>query len=184
MMYRLQQLLTLAREYAFITGCLIVILVAGNISVYFNLQNAELERVQARLRNEGNVVNRTISAGPVLASDAQLVESALKEIDSNLVTEDNLAENLGYFYIFEDQTQTRISDMRQNPANDAPPDGKYRTVPVSLSVKGSYNQVFDFLHKVETGSRLIKISSFTMHRTQPTGDAVTLAMELNMLANP
>ena len=184
MSYRFRQLLALAKEHLFVTVCLIAILLAGNISLYFNRQNTELERIQNRLRNEGDAAIRTINAANTLRNDAALIESALKEIDASLVTEDNLAENLGYFYIIEDQTQARIGELRQNTSLANEVDGKYKTVPVTVTVKGTYTQAFDFLHKVETGSRLIKISSFTIHRSQPTGDMVTLAMELNMLAYP
>ena len=184
MMYRLRQLLALANEYAFATVCLIVILAAGNISLYFNLQNTELEHKQARLRKEGDSVIKTVNSATILRNDSQLIDSALKEIDASLVTEDNLAENLGYFYIIEDQTQAQIGELRQNTALVNPAEGKYKTVPATLTVKGTYVQVFDFLHKVETGSRQIKINTFTIHRSQPTGDAVTLEMDLNMLASP
>jgi len=184
MMNRLRQLLALAREYLFVTVCLIIILTAGNVSLYFNRQNAELERIQTRLRNEGETANRTVASGPTLRADAQMIEAALKEIDASLVAEDNLAENLGYFYMIEDQTQARIGELRQNVSPPNETEGKYKTVPVTLTVKGTYAQAFDLLHKIETGSRLIKIASFTLYRSQPTGDAVTLAMDLNMLAYP
>ena len=184
MKYRLSQLLALAKENLFVTVCLIIVLAAGNVSIYFGRQNAELEIIQARLRNEGDAANRTIHAAASLREDAKLIETALKEIDASLVTEDNLAENLGYFYILEEQTHSPISELRQNTALANEAEGKYKTVPVSVTVKGPYAQAFDFIHRVETGSRLIKIASFTIHRTQPTGDMVTLAMELNMLAYP
>lgn len=182
--FRLQQLLALAKEHVFVTSCLIVILVAGNISLYVNQLNSELEIIQSRMRTEGDAMNRTIAAATTLRGDHQTIEAALKEIEGSLVTEDNLAENLGYFYIIEDQTQAHIGELHQNTSPSSEGDGKYKTVPVSLTVKGSYAQAFDFLYKVETGSRLIKISSFTVHRSQPTGDVVTLALELNMLAYP
>jgi len=184
MNYRLRQLLALAKEHVFVTVCLIAILVAGNVSLYFTRQNTELEVKQTRLRNDGDATNRTINTAAALRNDATLIESALKEIDASLVTEDALSENLGYFYIIEDQTHARIGEMRQNTPLPNESEGKYKTVPVSLTVKGSYAQAFDFLHRIETGSRLIKISSFTIHRSQPTGDMVTLALELNMLAVP
>ena len=184
MIYRLRQLLTLASENLFVTICLIVILVAGNIGLYFNLQNSELERKQMRLRKEGDTMNRTLNAAATLRNDAQVIDAALKEIDASLVTEDNLAENKGYFYVIEDQTQAQIGILSQNPSPAGEADVKFKIVPVTLSVKGTYTKVFDFLNRVETGSRLIKISSFTIHRSQPTGDVVTLAMELNMLASP
>ena len=184
MNYRLRQLLALAKEHLFVTVCLILILAAGIVSFFFNQKNAELERIQNRLRQEGDAAARTINAAAALRNDAALIESALKEIDASLVTEDNLAENLGYFYIIEEQTQARIGELRQNTSAANEVDGKYKTVPATVSIKGTYAQAFDFLHKIETGSRLIKISSFTIHRSQATGDMVTLAVELNMLAYP
>jgi len=184
MRYRLSQLLALAKEHPFVTVCLIIILTAGNISIYITRQNTILESMQNRLRKEGDAMNRTVAAAATLRTDGQTIEAALKEIDASLVTEDNLAENLGYFYIIEDQTQAHIGELRQNTPLGNEGEGKYKTVPITVTVKGTYAQAFDFLHKVETGSRLIKISTFTLHRSQPTGDAVTLAMDLNMLAYP
>ncbi len=184
MSYRFRQFIALAKEHLFVTVCLIITLIAANISLYVTQKNTELETIQTRVRREGDATTRTLSAAASLRSDATLIESALKEIDASVVTEDNLAENLGYFYIIEDQTQARMSELHQNASAANEAEGKYKTVPVTVTVKGSYAQAFEFLHKVETGSRLIKISSFTIHRSQPTGDMVTLALELNMLANP
>ncbi len=184
MSYRLRQLLALAKEHPFVTACLLIILVAGNLSIYFSQQNTELESIQNRLRKDGDATSRTINAAVTLRRDGLMIDNTLKEIDASLVTEDNLAENYGYFYIIEEQTQAQIGELHQNASPAAEGEGKFKTVPVTLTAKGTYAQVFDFLHKIETGSRLIKISSFTMHRSQPTGDAVTLALELNMLAYP
>jgi len=184
MSFRFRQLLALAKEHLFVTVCLIIFLVAGNVSLFLNQKNSEMEIVQSRLRKEGDSANRIVASAAILRSDGQLIENALKEIDASLVTEDNLADNLGYFYLIEEQTQAHIGELHQNPSLASEAEGKYKTVPVSLTVKGTYAQAFDFLHKVETGARLIKITSFTIHRSQPTGDAVTLALDLNMLASP
>lgn len=184
MIYRLRQLLALAREYSFITACLILSLICANLGIILQQQGTEAEIIQIRLRKEGDSANRIIGAANTLRADSAMIEATLKEIDGSLVDEDNLAENLGYFYLIEDQSQARISELRQNTAT--PPEGekKYKTVPVSLSVSGTYAQVFSFLYKIETGARQIKIASFTLHRRQPTGDAVNLSMELEMLAYP
>lgn len=184
MSYYFRQMLILAREHAFVTVCLIIMLVCANVSVYFRQGNASDEFKLTQARNEGEATNRTMRAAPTLRTDALMIEAALKEIDASLVDEDNLSENLGYFYIIEDQTQARIGDLRQNTPPSLEGDGKYKTVPISISVTGTYEQAFDFLHKVETGARLIRIASFTINRRQPTGDAVTLSLELEMLAYP
>jgi Tfp pilus assembly protein PilO len=184
MMLRLRQLLALAREHLFATVCLLLTLLGLSLSLVLQQQNTEAEIVQNRLRLEGDSANRILSTAGTLRADSATIDSALKEIDASLVDEDNLAENLGYFYIIEDQTQARIGDLRQGTAQ--PPEGerKYKTVPISLSITGTYAQIFNFLHKIETGSRQIRISSFTLNRRQPTGDTVNLTMDLEMLAYP
>jgi Tfp pilus assembly protein PilO len=184
MNYRLRQLLALAKENAFVAVCLVVIVLAGGICLIFSRQNLELERKQVRVRNEGETAKRMVNASVTLHNDAQIIEAALKEIDASLVTEDNLSDNLGYFFIIEEKTQAHIDEVHQSPTTAVEVEGKYKTVPVTLTVKGTFAQAFDFLYKVETGSRLIKISTFTIHRSEPTGDAVTLALDLNMLAYP
>ena len=184
MNFRLRQLLLLAREYLFVSVCLGLIVLAAGVCLYFRQQIATMEQIEARVHEEGSSAFRTIAAAATLRSESAAIATALNEIDTSLVTEDNLADNLNYFYAIEDQTHAAIGDLHQNPSTGNEQERRFKTVPVALSIAGTYGQTAAFLHQIETGARQIKITAFTIHRRQPTGDAVNLALELEMLARP
>jgi hypothetical protein len=74
-----------------------------------------------------------------------------RRIEDNLVVEDNLAENLWYFYKIEEQTKAHMLELR--PLNTIISDSKalYRRIPFSLRVTGTYEQTAAFLYAIETG---------------------------------
>jgi Tfp pilus assembly protein PilO len=177
----LRQLISLARDYAFITLCLVVILVAGSASYFLRQNVAELEHELAFIRTDGEGVLRTIANATALRNDRELIGAAAKEINANLITEDNLAENLGYFYKIEDQSHARI-DVHELAAPVS--SSSTRTVPFTVTVSGTFSQVFSFLHQLEHGPRLMRITTFSFSRRVPTGDSVVLELNLDMLARP
>ena len=180
---RLRQLLVLAREFPFVATCVAVAVFAIATAAYLQHQQSELQFTHDRVRREGEAMIVTIKSASTLRNERTNLEAALAEINANLVAEDNLAENLGYFYKIEDQTHARITDLHQNSACTAN-GNRFKVVPVALNITGGFAQVSAFLRQVETGPRLIKVSSFSFHRLKPTGDSVTLELGLEMLAHP
>jgi Tfp pilus assembly protein PilO len=181
---RLRQFFSLAREYKFVTACIVVI-VAGGIASYFCYSTlTRLERQQALARDEGMAVLRTLATANTLRADRAYIDEAVKDIEGNLVTEDNLADNVGYFYKIEEQTHAHVSELRQQPAPAPGVESRYKLVPVSFSVTGNFSQVTAFLNQVERGPRLMKITGFTFRRKQANGDQITIDLNLEMLGHP
>jgi Tfp pilus assembly protein PilO len=181
---RLRQLVSLAADYAFVSICAAVILVAGGAGYFLRQSIKELEHEHEFIRGEGETVLRIIAGAAALRSDRAAIEAAVREMNSNLITEENLADNLGYFYKIEEQSHARISELHQQttpPSNGA---GTVKTVPFSVNVTGTFAQVTSFLHQLEHGPRLMKITAFTFDRRSPAGDAVLLELNLEMLARP
>ncbi|HET7535098.1 MAG TPA: type 4a pilus biogenesis protein PilO [Candidatus Didemnitutus sp.] len=183
---RLRNLFSLAREYKFVSACVVLIVVAGASSYFFYTTLARLERQQALARDEGMAVLKTLASANTLRSDRAYIDEALKEIEGNLVTEDNLADNVGYFYKIEEQTHAHVTDLRQQPSAPTKPDAesRYKLVPVSFSVTGTFAQVIAFVHQVERGPRLMKITGFNVRRRQAGGNVVTMDLSLEMLGRP
>jgi len=104
-----------------------------------------------------------------------------RRIEDNLVVEDNLAENLWYFYKIEQQTKVHIAELR--PTNSVVSDTKslYRRVPFTIRVTGTYEQTASFLYAIETGPRLAYITSLTFRRTEPDLPLVILEMNVELL---
>jgi Tfp pilus assembly protein PilO len=181
---RFRHTLTLAREYKFVTACLVVFVLAAISAYFFYAALSRLERQQAQARDEGMAVLKTLASANTLRSDRAYIAEALKEIEGNLVTEDNLADNVGYFYKIEEQTRAHISDLRPLPSNPVNAESRYKLVPVSFSITGTFPQIVAFVHQVETGPRLMKITGFSARRRQPTGNVITMDLSLEMLGRP
>jgi Tfp pilus assembly protein PilO len=181
---RVRHLLGLARDYKFVTACVIVILLAGGTSYFFYTALVRLERQQAQARDEGMAVLKTLASANSLRSDRAYIDDALKDIDGNLVTEDNLADNVGYFYKIEEQTRAHITDLRPQPSPPVNSESRYKLVPVSFSITGTFAQVVAFVHQVEHGPRLMKITAFSVRRRLPTGNTITMDLSLEMLGRP
>jgi Tfp pilus assembly protein PilO len=181
---RLRELVALAGDFPFFTSCVMIALLAGGIAGVFYRQLSELQYKHDRVRKEGEVMLATIKSANTLRSQRDNLDNAVQAINSSLITEDNLAENLGYFYKIEDQTHARITDLHQAASNPLPAGAKLKTVPVVISITGGFPQVSAYLRQIETGPRLIKISSFSFHRSKSSSDIVALDLTLDMLARP
>jgi hypothetical protein len=104
-----------------------------------------------------------------------------RRIDENLAVESNLAENLWYFYKIEEQTKVQLPELHQLTAAAAEKSTLYRRVGYSLRVTGAYDQVAAFLLAIETGPRLLRVTSFNLARTEASGRTVSLDLNVELL---
>lgn len=181
---RLRQFFALAVDYAFVTTCLLAVIIGGTASYFLRQSIAELEREHTFIRTEGEGILKTIAGAAALRNDRELIGAAAREINANLITEENLADNLGYFYKIEDQSHARISELHQLSAPASTASSSTKTVPFAVNITGTFAQVTSFLYQLEHGPRLMRITSFSFDRRLPTGDAVVLELNLEMLARP
>ena len=181
---RLRQVLELASEHAFVTICLVIFLAAGGTGYYLNRKVAVLEAEHEIVRAEGENDQRMIAGAAALRADREAVAAAVKEIRANLIVEENLADNLGYFYKLEDQSHARISDLHQMPSPVGATNSTVKTVPFTVNVTGTFAQVYSFLYQLEHGPRLMRITAFTFDRKLQSGDSVVLELTIEMLARP
>ena len=131
---RLRQFIDLAADHAFVSICLAVVLLAGSAGYFLRQSIAELEEAHAFIRGEGEAVLKTIAGAAALRNDRAVFEAAVKEINANLITEENLADNLGYFYKIEEQSHARISELHQQATPAASSGGSFKTIPFSVNV--------------------------------------------------
>jgi Tfp pilus assembly protein PilO len=158
--------------------CGSVCLVCGIICwfVFSNMKWLELEHKQ--LQQDGELQMVTMISGPSVRQERLAALEVTHRIEDNLVIEDNLAENLWYFYKIEQQTKVHIAELR--PTNALISDSKsyYKRVPFSIRVTGTYEQSAEFLHAIETGPRLAYITSLTFRRSEP--DSIMVILDLNV----
>ena len=175
-------ILQLARRWPYCAACAILTVVFGLgvlFLLYSELPNKRASAHVSAEDREAAVTKRNV--GPRLKQELAEVQAITRQIEANLVVETNLAENLWYFYNLEEQTKVRLPEL--HPVNSPATDKStyYRRVPYGLRVLGSYDQVAAFLLALETGPRLVKITTFNFARADPGGQTVVLELNVELL---
>jgi len=147
--------------------------------IYGNMKWLELEHKQ--ILQDGDLDLASMISGPSVKQERLAAIEVTRRIEDNLVVEDNLAENLWYFYKIEQQSKAHIAELR--PLNSIVSDSRayYRRVPFSVRVTGTYEQAGAFLYAIETGPRLSYITTLSMRRAEPDGLQVVLEFNVELL---
>ena len=170
----------LVRKHPFASTCagLTVLFLAAIFYLNGVVDSLDTER-QMREREGVTSLSKLVS-GPPLRQELTAVNDAAVRLDANLVIEENLADNLWYFYKIEDETGVRLKELRQVNGG-IQFNLKYRRIPYEIDAVGTYPQLTHFLRAIETGSRLAKITSFTLHHTEGTGRVVEAELSVELL---
>jgi hypothetical protein len=175
------QWIATARRNPISVICAAVCVVCGLICWYLasNMKWLDLEHKQ--LMQDSDLAQASLISGPSVKQERLAALVVTRQIEDNLVIEDNLAENLQYFYKIEDRTKSHIAELR--PLNSTIPDTRslFRRVPFSIRITGTYDQVVGFLYGIETGPRLASISSLNLRRRDPSSMTVILDLNVDLL---
>jgi Tfp pilus assembly protein PilO len=173
--------LAVVRRHPLSALCGIICILCGFASwyIYGNMRWLELEHKQ--LSTDGDLMMATLITGPSIRTELEAVRDVTRRLDDNLVVEDNLAENLWYFYKIEQQTKARLLELHQlnSPISDSK--SLYKRIPYSLRVSGNYEETAAFLYAIETGPRLANITLVDFRRVEPGGLAVILQINVELL---
>ena len=171
------------RRHSFALSCagLSVLLGVGSWFLWQHLIVANQELHESA--QQGETVYETIANSPRLREALALTRTAVDRIDNNLAAQSNLADNLGYFYKIEEQTQTHLRGLNQLNTADAAPGSKanYKLIPFTLEVTGSYSRVMDFLLHLESGPRLVTIRSYNLRLAAAGSTDVVLQLDVAIL---
>jgi Tfp pilus assembly protein PilO len=159
------------------TICVLCIIACSYISS--NMKWLELEHKQ--VLQDSDLDLASMISGPSVRQERLAALEVTHRIEDNLVVEDNLAENLWYFYKVEQQTKAHIAELR--PLNSLISDSKayYRRVPFTVRVTGNYEQTGAFLYAIETGPRLSNITYLSYRRADPGSMQVILEFNVELL---
>lgn len=159
-----QNFFTLIRRYPFATACILVTLLCGGGITYLRGEVKRQEAAHQTTAADGERMLSLLVGGSTQRQELAHLIEATHRIDENLITETNLAENNWYFYKFEEQTKVRLTELHQlnSPITDKSP--LFRRVPYTLRLAGSFEQINAFLSAVESGPRLVKVTSFSFTR--------------------
>jgi Pilus assembly protein, PilO len=175
------QWIATARRHPLSALCGTIVILCGVACwyIYGNMKWLDIEHKQ--VIQDGDLDLASMISGPSVKQERLAALEVAHRIEDNLVIEDNLAENLWYFYKIEQQSKAHIAELR--PVNSVISSSRayYRRVPFSVRVTGTYDQVGAFLYAIETGPRLSNITSLTMRRAEPGGVQVILEFDVELL---
>ncbi len=176
------QLLLLIRRNPLVVICAVLTLGLGITSYYLWQQRQELATGHDTVRRNGEDVLLSLSSLPRVSSELATVKEATAFIDSNLIKEGDLAENLGYFYQLETVSKVKLSQVSQLSSQPASADSPFIAIPFSLRATGSYRQIMRFIRELETGPRLCRIQTYAF--AGGIDDKVQLDLTLDLLGHP
>lgn len=174
-------LLSLVRRQPFITTCIAITVLACAGAAWMLQTAAGYDTELEHLTDDGSSILNLIATRSVLERELDLVRLAVNRTEDNLVVEDNLAENLWYFYSIESRTQTRLTDLRQLDSPPPAANALYRRIPYELRVTGEFVRVSEFLRQLEIGPRLMRVRDFSLRRDQGGRPNLTLDLSIDLL---
>jgi Tfp pilus assembly protein PilO len=176
--------LAFVRSYPFLVICLVLSAGLGGTSYYLWKNQSKLAGTHDSTRRRGEDMLLSLSGLSRVTSELTTVKEALDFIEQNLIREGDLAENLGYFYQIETISRVRIQNLGQLSSQNPPEGVPYRVVPFTIRATGSYRQVLRFIRELETGPRLCRVTTYTLHGGGSNESPVQVDLSLEMLAKP
>jgi Tfp pilus assembly protein PilO len=119
---------------------------------------------------------------PRIERDLTALRDALGHIDRNLLEEQSMEVNLGYFYRLEKATRVRLVRLNQLAAPPPAAGGSYKVIPFAMFVTGSYRNNMNFLRSLETGTRILRIRNCTFERLSADSSEVSIDLIVEVLA--
>ena len=167
------------RPLVFICGGVVIAL---GLALYF--RSGVGDELQARLAEREKEFARMANNTKFSAQlDAQL--QALREANATLETGalrvGELARNQQVFFRLEEQTGVKLLDIRPlniNVPAKAGPATTYVGIPFSLTIKGEYPQLIDFLQRLDRGATLARVTSASVAPPDEGIQTLSLGVEL------
>lgn len=149
------------------------------LTLYFRLGVGD--EVQARLAEREKELQRVTSNtkfSAQLDTQLQALRKANATIEAGALRAGELARNQQLFYRLEADTGVKLLDLRQLNVSTAGK-GTYVAIPFSLTIKGDYAQLLDFLQRLDRGATLSRVTSASIAR--PGEDTQTLSLNVELL---
>ena len=182
----LQQFLALARRspLAVISSLLFLLVGTGDYFFLFKRRDTLAERYE-RTRQEGEAMLLSLNGQAHITAQSATIAEALAYINKNLAVESDLAGNLDYFYQIEKSAKIHLTSLSQLSSQPTSDEEAFRAIPFSLRLTGSYPQILDYVHQLETGPRLVRVKNFRFAQAESAAaDGLSLDLTVEMLGRP
>jgi Tfp pilus assembly protein PilO len=177
---RLQNLWSLAKTYPFCGICGVLSLVFALGSLGFWWQSRVLIGAQVKKQKEADAVRATLISAPQLRQELVFVRQTMAKINEVLASEENLADNINYFYNMEESSKARLDSLQPFNTSSVDTGVPYKRIPFGIKVSGTYTQVTAFIHAVETGPKLSAVTRLVL-RKRPDSALVTADFTVDLL---
>ena len=184
-MATLREFLAAALRRPVVTGLVVISLGLVAVNYFLWQQRHAVTFRHDELVHRGTEMARALTEQARTKADLALLEDALAQIDRNLLTEGEMEVNLGYFYKMERLSRVRLSQLNQLSTTGAADGSPYRAIPFSMRVTGSYGELMQFVHQLETGPRLARVRTYSFVRGADAKDhSLDLDLTVELLAKP
>ena len=151
------------------------------MATYFRLGAGD--ELRTKLEEREKVLTRLTNNAKFSAQlDAQLetLRKANAKISDGALRVSELARNQQFFFRIEADTGVKLLDLRQlTPA--APPKGAaptYVAIPFSLTIKGDYEQIVQFLQRLDREPTLARVTGGAIARPAEGSQTLSFSVEL------
>lgn len=182
-------LVAFIRKNPIVCGCgLFAVLLA--VLTYFRSEALPLKAAELEDKaTEGTRLANNVRYGAQLAEQLAALTAAGKAVDGHIVRSAELANNLQYFYRLEADTGAKIIELRQNPSppssQKSAPKSTYVGISFTVSLRGEYPVILDFLRRLENGQHYCRVTSASVAPVGPDrATPLKLALGLELLGQP
>jgi Tfp pilus assembly protein PilO len=161
---------------------LAVLLGAANYFLWQERQQAAQEHEQ--VRRKGEAMLRSLGSRARINTDLAALKEALDIIELNLLDEQSMEVNLGYFYKLEKPARVRLVRLNQLAAPVSAKKSAFKALPFSMQISGSYRNVMSYVRALETGPRIVRVRTSSFEKNTNDNSELLAELTVEVLAKP
>jgi Tfp pilus assembly protein PilO len=170
------------RHRPIVTTCFALVLLLGAANYFLWQQRARIALRDDEARRNGEFMLTALKNRAKIDTDLATLREAMAQIEGNLIDEQGMELNFGYFYRFEKMTRVRLTRLNQLAAPASVAGTRFKSVPFSLQVSGSYRSNMAFLRALESGPRIVRVRSCNFERPSETSTDLVMEITIDVLA--
>ncbi len=178
----LAKLVAHIRHRPLVAACFVATAALAVVNYFLWQDRAVVTKHDDEARRNGEFMLQALNSRARIDADLAALREAMAQIEGNLLDEHSMEVNLGYFYRCEKLARVRLVRLNQLAAPPPTPGARFKSVPFSMQVTGSYRNSIAFLHALETGSRVLRIRTCSFERAGENSTDLIMELTVDVLA--